>query len=46
MTPGAMRIEIAKVYNNSPRIKNKLQAMHDNQIIAFYRRLQNEGKIK
>jgi hypothetical protein len=46
MTPELMRIEIAKVYHNSPRIKNKLQAMPDNQVIAFYRRLQNEGKIK
>lgn len=46
MNAEAMRIELAKPYNNSASWKRKLKGMPDNQVIAIYRRLQNEGKIK
>lgn len=39
-----MRIALGKIY--SERFKKRLKGMPDNQVIAIYRRLQNEGTIK
>jgi hypothetical protein len=45
VTAEAMRLEITKVYPSAD-FKKKLRAMTDNQVVAIYRRLQREGKIK
>ena len=45
MNVGQMRIEIAKVYPGM-RWQKKVKDMRDDRVIAVYRRLQKEGKIK
>lgn len=44
--PVKERALIAGAYPNSTRWQEKVKKMSDAQVIAVYRRLKNEGKIK